>query len=47
VTNAIAQLDGASQTNAVSGEELGAATERLNEHLARLQELASPMTAGA
>ena len=39
VTNAIAQLDGASQTNAVSGEQLGAATEKLNQHLARLQEL--------
>ena len=40
VTNAIAQLDGASQTNAVSGEELGAATEKLNEHLLQLQGLA-------
>ena len=39
VTNAIAQLDGASQTNAVSGEQLGAATEKLNQHLSRLQEL--------
>ncbi|MGC6488930.1 MAG: methyl-accepting chemotaxis protein, partial [Planctomycetota bacterium] len=45
VTNAIAQLDGASQSNAVSGEELGAATEKLNEHLARLQALAAPAEA--
>ena len=37
VTQAVIQLDAASQTNAVGGEELGAANDKLHQQLARLR----------
>jgi methyl-accepting chemotaxis protein len=37
VNQAVIQLDAASQTNAVSGEELGAANDKLHQQLGRLR----------